>query len=230
MNRMNEIASIFISVFSDESVAYWCFSNYMLLDTVSSSDISLFNTNIISETHILKTNVAYYFSDTGMWTKLNHLQKLVEATDPHLYKILKDYNVENLVFCHEWVLLGFLRSFHRMEDYIGFFEILSSHFLELHTSSLNNISLEQIFSFDMFICLALLEEMKPRFVNECKNGDDFFEIIANNKYLLGDNCLNICRSAQNLFEKYCIKSLPFYENHFLDKNNNNNNKKSKKQK
>ena len=56
---MNELASVFISVFNDESVAYWCFSNFMLYDT-SSSDIAL-NTQAVESSHVLKTSVAHYF-------------------------------------------------------------------------------------------------------------------------------------------------------------------------
>ena len=56
---MNELASVFINVFNDESVAYWCFSNFMLFDT-SSSDIAL-HTHSIQDSHVLKTSVAHYF-------------------------------------------------------------------------------------------------------------------------------------------------------------------------
>jgi hypothetical protein len=73
---MNELASVFISVFQRESLAYWCFSNFMLLDIYSTSDMAL-NTKSIDETHVLKTNVAYYFCPIGMWKKLDHLGYLL---------------------------------------------------------------------------------------------------------------------------------------------------------
>ena len=57
---MNELASVFISVFNDESVAYWCFSNFMLFDAYSTSGIAVHTTKIESS-HVLKTSVAHYF-------------------------------------------------------------------------------------------------------------------------------------------------------------------------
>ena len=83
---MNELASIFLSVLNSESVAYWCFSNFMLLDSYSTSSLTL-NTSQISNAHILKTSVAFYFTKAGVAKKLTHLSNLLAKVDPEVYNV-----------------------------------------------------------------------------------------------------------------------------------------------
>jgi hypothetical protein len=174
----------------------------MLYDTYSTSSISL-NTTHIDETHILKTNVAHYFSTNGISKKLNHLANLLKQTDQDLYEHFEKNDLNNLFFCHEWLILMFKRSFPTTLEYLKCFEMLSSHFMELHTSALKNISVKNLYSFDLFICLSLLKQIREKLL---KNSDmELLEILQDNKNLFAQNYLFILENAQIIFEKYCIK-------------------------
>ena len=171
---MNELASIFMSIFEQESVAYWCFSNFMLLDSYSTSCIPVAQLN---QAHVLKINVAHYFSDVGMSKKLDHLSFLLHQTDPVLYKAFERLELEGLLFCHEWLLLYFKRCFNTKEQYQRCMEILSSHFIELHKSMLINVSVKDLYSFDLFVCLALLHYTREEFLKKCETETDIFEVF-----------------------------------------------------
>ena len=199
---MNELASLFLSVFSDESEAYWCFSNFMLHDTYSSSRISL---NFIDETHILKTNIAHYFSDKGVSKQLAHLRDLLLVIDLELYEHLRSCGIENLYFCHEWLLLMFKRHFETTSEHLKCFEKICSHYLELHTSALKNVSVKSLYSFELFICLALLKHMRHILLLKVRNELDLYEIVRENKSLFALNYTEIFNSAEQIFEKYCGK-------------------------
>ena len=203
---MNEFASVFIDVFEDESIAYWCFSNFMLLDMHSTSAMAL-NTTKIDGSHILKTNVAHYFSDLGVKKKLCYLSHLLKLTDPELYEHLKSLELDSMSFCHEWLLLSFKRCFRLTGDYLCCFEMLNSHFIELHTSAQKSISIKQIYSFDMFICLSLIKLMRAK-IMACGNDMDVYEHIRliNRKYMLSENYSSLIESAEEIFHKYCIKN------------------------
>lgn len=200
---MNELASVFLSVFSDESIAYWCFSNFMLYDTYSTSSLTL-NTTIIAESHVLKTSVAHYFSDKGMSKKLAHLMDLLEQTDEELYNHFKANEIENLYFCHEWLMLGFKRCFKTTAGYHRCFEMLASHFLELHTSALKSISIESLYSFDLFICLSVIEQMRLELLG-CQNEMELFGVLKENANLFSSNYQLSLKYAEDIFDKYCIK-------------------------
>lgn len=201
---MNEMASVFLSVFSEESVAYWCFSNFMLQDTYSNSSISL-NTTRIDDTHVLKTNVAHYFSEMGISKKQTHLKFLLSVTDPELFNKLFELRLESFTFCHEWLLLSFQRCFNTISEYQHCFEMLSSRFLELHNSALKNISVKYMYTFDLFICLSFLKQQRLNILN-CQNDTDFYEIFADfkrEKYF-SKNFKQILNEAEEIFDKYCI--------------------------
>ena len=200
---MNELASLFLSVFSDESEAYWCFSNFMLHDTYSSSRISL---NLIDNTHILKTNVAHYFSDKGISKKLKHLRDLLSVIDTELYEHLRLCGIENLYSCHEWLLLMFKRHFENTSEYLKCFEKICSHYLELHLSALKNVSIKSLYSFELFICLALLNQMRPVLLEKVRNESDLYEILSENKNLLAIHYTEIFNNAEQIFEKHCVKT------------------------
>ncbi len=200
---MNELASVFLSVFSDESTAYWCFSNFMLYDTYSTSSLTL-NTTMIAESHVLKTSVAHYFSDNGFSKKLAHLMDLLKQTDQELYNHFKAANINNLYFCHEWLILSFKRCFKTTHEYHRCFEMLASHFLELHTSALKSISIESLYSFDLFICLSIVQQMRLGLL-ECNNEMDLYEVLKDNTDLFSSNYELILKYAEDIFDKYCIK-------------------------
>lgn len=204
---MNELASVFVSVFKNESEAYWCFSNFMLLDTYTTSSIAL-NTAEIDDTHVLKTNVAHYFCDTGMWKKLKHLSYLLSVTDCELYKKLEKSELTSLTFCHEWLLLAFKRCFNSTKESYRCFELLASHFIELHNSALKGINVKNLYSFDLFICLSLLKQVRDDFLTNCNEETDFFEtyIKFNKSGYFSSNFETIIKEAENIFDKYCIIS------------------------
>jgi hypothetical protein len=199
---MNELASIFMSIFEQESVAYWCFSNFMLLDSYSTSCIPVAQLN---QTHVLKINVAHYFSDVGLSRKLDHLSFLLHQTDPVLYKVFERLELESLLFCHEWLLLYFKRCFSSKKQYQRCLEILSSHFIELHKSMLINVSVKDLYSFDLFVCLALLNQVREEFLNKCETETDIFEVFKTikEKNLFAENFNLIFQLAEEIFESYC---------------------------
>ena len=199
---MNELASIFMSIFEQESVAYWCFSNFMLLDSYSTSCIPVAELN---QAHVLKINVAHYFSDVGMSKKLDHLSFLLHQTDPVLYKVFERVELESCLFCHEWLLLNFKRCFATKELYQRCFEILASHFIELHKSSVINVSVKDLYSFDLFVCLALLKYMRQEFLDKCECETDVFEVLKlyKEKNVFALHFEQIFRMAEEIFEQYC---------------------------
>jgi hypothetical protein len=201
---MNELASVFLSVFNNESVAYWCFSNFMLNDTYSTSSLTL-NTNEIDNKHVLKTTVSYYFSTEGISKKLKHLAHLLSIIDPNLYNLFEKFNMHNLNFCHEWLLLYFKRCFSTTKEYQHCFEILSSQFFELHTSSRKKISIKHLYSFDLFVCLSLLKQMRTDLI-KAQSDTDIFEILHsyNKKNLLANNFLETFHIAEKIFDKYSV--------------------------
>ena len=209
---MNELASIFLCVFeNDESVAFWCYSNYMLLDQHEASAISL-NTTGMDKMHSLKINIAYYFSNHGISLKLKQLTKLLEDIDFELYKRLKELNMENLYFCHEWLLLCFKRSFATTNGvYLNFFERIASHFIELNTASKasdfkeKQIDINNIYTFDLFICLALINKMRNEFLNKsiCEQDCDIYNLVRTNyKDYLRLNLNEVFNKAEEIFNGY----------------------------
>jgi hypothetical protein len=204
---MNELASLFLSVFNDESVAYWCFSNFMLLDSYSSSGMTL-NTTQISSRHILKTNVAFYFSNIGVAKKLKHLSDLLASIDSELFNHLHVLNLDNLYFCHEWLVVYFKRCFKVRENYQHCFELINSRFLEFHTSVQKNISPALLYSFDLFICLAFLENIRDKILSSCESETDFYELFKkfNKSDFFEKNFKMILNQAEDIFNKYCVKA------------------------
>ena len=203
---MNEFVSIFVSVFSHESIAYWCFSNFMLHDIHSTSSLTL-NTTRLDDGHALKTNMAHYFSDLGVKKKLFYLSDLLQKTDPELFAHLKRYELDNVCFCHEWLLLLFKRCFGTVNDYLKCFEMLNSHFVELHASALNAISIKEIYSFDLFICLALIRDMRDQML-QLNSDMDIYELVRefNRRGTFQMQFDKFIKLGEQIFEKHCIKS------------------------
>ncbi|KAG1714713.1 TBC1 domain family member 25 [Nymphon striatum] len=149
---MNDHLSHFLLVLESEAEAYWCFS-YFLKE---------FHTD---------------FMEDGMVRKIDLLEMLLRKTDPDLYEYIKSSEIENLTFCHKWLILLFKREFD-LEDGLRIFEIISSHHIEM-----NSIEAQQVrekgriidvkndcldfqndeiinaeLKFDLFLCLTLLIE------------------------------------------------------------------------
>ena len=213
---MNELASVFLCVFQhDESIAFWCYSNYMLLDQHESSGISL-NTIEIDKNHSLKMNIAYHFSNLGISIKLKQLAKLLENIDIQFFMRLKELNMDNLYFCHEWLLLCFKRSFESTNGiYLICFEKIASHFIELNTASKasdfqdKKIHINKIFTFDLFICLALIQKMRIEIMNKsiCESDCDVYNLARNTyKEYFRNNFYEIFQKAEEIFNNYSCKS------------------------
>jgi hypothetical protein len=209
---MNELASVFLCVFQhEESVAYWCYSNYMLLDQHETSGISL-NTVEIDKTHSLKMNIAYHFSNLGISIKLKQLSKMLENIDWPLFKRLKEFNLDNLYFCHEWLLLCFKRSFDSTDGvYLNVFERIASHFIELNTAAKasdfkeKQININKIFTFDLFICLAIIVKMRVEIMDksQCESDCDVYNLVKYNyKDYLKNNFNEIFNQAEEIFNNY----------------------------
>ena len=84
--------------------------------------------------------------------------------------------------------------------------MLASHYVVLSTLVQKNTSVKYIYSFDLFICLALLKQMRNPLLNETKNEIDFIEILRNNSQLFANNLISTIQMAENIYDKYCIKS------------------------
>lgn len=207
---MNEIASVFLCVFQEESTAFWCFCNFMLLDVYTSSALTL-NTIEIDKSHALKTNVAYYFTQKGLGLKSKQLETILQATDMELYEKLKLYQMENLYICHEWLLIAFKRLFSSTNGlYLKCFEKLASHFVELQTASVSTsfrelqMNIQSLCTFDLFICLALLKQMRPA-IMQCANEMDVYEVVlTKSKSLFSENFEKTFAIAEQIYQAYAF--------------------------
>ncbi|RNA41958.1 TBC1 domain family member 15-like [Brachionus plicatilis] len=204
---MNEIASVFLSVFDQESIAYWCFSNYMLKDSYSKSMLTL-NTTQITDNHSLKINAAHYFSDSGMSKKISHLKYLFGIIDPEYYQKLASIDLDHFNFCHEWLILNFKRCFYSTNEYQKCFEVLSSRYIEFYNATLKNINVKNLYNFDLFICISLMFQLRNQVLNEIENEMCFFEIFSqfNKSHYFEKNFKKVVQNAQEIFDKYCIIS------------------------
>ncbi len=66
-----------------------------------------------------------------MSKKLKYLSNLLKQTDLELYEHLEAYDMENMFFCHEWLILSFKRCFMTTFEYERCFEMLASHYVSL---------------------------------------------------------------------------------------------------
>ena len=75
----------------------------------------------------------------------------------------------------------------------------------MHTLALKGVSVNDLYSFDLFICLALLKRMRTSLV-QANSETDVFEILKKNHSLLSSELIEIVKIAEDIFDKYCIKS------------------------
>ncbi|ELU18857.1 hypothetical protein CAPTEDRAFT_133182 [Capitella teleta] len=101
---MNDILARFILVLQSEVDAYWCFSHFM---------------------ERMKSD----FIEDGVLNKLHDIRELVLEIDPDLLQYLAEVHIDDMTFCHRWMLLCFKREF-TFEDSLRCFEMLCSHHLE----------------------------------------------------------------------------------------------------
>ncbi|KAL3884424.1 hypothetical protein ACJMK2_024563 [Sinanodonta woodiana] len=194
---MNDILSRFLVVFDSEVEAYWCFHHYL-------------------------DRIQHDFTEIGMVSKIELVRKLLHEMDPDLLDHLNQHNLADLLFCHRWLLLGFKREFNFM-DSLRLFEILSSHHLELssmeakkvrHREQLKEfanvdgmsrtlpVESEAEYTFELFMCVALLKECRSSLM-QCTDSADVFLCINGLKIDLD----NILEKSEQLFFLYCKKTV-----------------------
>ncbi|XP_071138931.1 uncharacterized protein [Mytilus edulis] len=194
---MNDILARFLVVFDSEVETYWCFSHYM-------------------------SKIQQDFTEEGMVRKIELVVELLEEMDLELLQHLRQHDMGDLMFCHRWLLLGFKREM-PFPDSLRCFEILSSHHLELSSLEAETARRKQTmkefqnlggitrtarldteceYTFELFMCLALLEECRDDLLQSTDTAA-VFTVINNVKIDLDDI---LCKSA-DLFYKYCKKSV-----------------------
>ncbi|KAK3752552.1 hypothetical protein QZH41_013422, partial [Actinostola sp. cb2023] len=196
---MNDILSRFLVVLKSEAEAYCCFVNYM--DTVKED-----------------------FVESGMMRKIELVRKLLKCMDGQLESHFSIHDMGDLLFVHRWLILGFKREF-AYEDSLKLFEILSSQHLELHSLeaekerdrqrykerekeggeySTELVGLNKDFTFDLFICLAILKEYRGLF-SKCTEVSLVYNTINSLSMKMDLNTILV--KAEELFFRYCRKSV-----------------------
>ncbi|XP_045161678.2 TBC1 domain family member 15-like [Mercenaria mercenaria] len=194
---MNDILARFLFIFDSEVEAFWCFHNY--LDKIKND-----------------------FLEEGMIKKIELVRKLLLEMDPLLLEHLQRHDLGDLLFCHRWLLLGFKREFSFM-DSLRVFEILSSHHLELSSVEAETAKRKQAmkefvkqggvtrtepidtdaeYTFELFMCVALLETCRERLFR-CYDAAMVFDCINH----LEINLDSILEKSEHLFFRYCKKTV-----------------------
>lgn len=195
---MNDILAQFLVVFDSEVEAYWCFRNYL-------------------------QKIQHEFTEEGMVSKIELVVLLLQEMDPSLLEHLRANDLGDLLFCHRWLLLGFKREFSFMES-LRCFEILSSHHLELTSMEAEKTRRKELkkefenqggvsrsslptdvecrYTFDLFMCVALLQECRP-ILMECTDTAAVYSVINGLKINLDE----ILLKSADLFYRYCKKSV-----------------------
>lgn len=196
---MNDIASRFLVVMDSEPEAYWCFSNFV-------------------------EKIQVEFLEEGMAKKLDLLRCLLGEIDEDLFTYLNECQVQDLAFCHRWLLVCFLREF-EFEEGLRMFEMLSSHYLEMNSleaqkareysrqknSEFEGRSLavfevpeDSQLTFILFVCVAVLMENRAELF-ACSDAVSVFQCVSSmTKKMTVDQ---IMAKAESLFYAYCQKSV-----------------------
>ncbi|XP_028416871.1 TBC1 domain family member 15-like [Dendronephthya gigantea] len=196
---MNDLVSRFHVVLKSEYKTYYCFLNFM-------------------------ERVEREFLEDGMISKLELIQTLLRKMDSQLYDFFKSLDIKELLFCHRWLLLNFKREFN-YEDSLKIFEIISSHHLELSSleaekerrqkraEELKNqdgqfytgiVEVNADFTFDLFICLAILVSNRTQLSN-CSDLASIYNTI--NGLSMNMDLNMMLAKAETLFLSYCRNSV-----------------------
>lgn len=192
---MNDLCSRFLEVLDSEVDTFWSFSCYM-------------------------EKFSKDFRADGLHRKIELEAALLKELDPQLYCHLITDSMESFTFCHRWLLLGFQREFEHSEA-LRLFEILSCDHLELVSQQVERAryrerlarkrgsdsssesqlqTLNPDFTFELFICAAILLENK-RSLLRCR---DDVQLIQFASSLQGTLDLNsTLKKAERLFYDYC---------------------------
>ncbi|GAB1605788.1 small G protein signaling modulator 2-like [Argonauta hians] len=191
---MNDIAASFLSTFQNEPLAYWCFQSYM-------------------------ESVKEEFKEDGMVRKMDKVQQLVNEVDTEVKNHLTKYQL-SMVCCQRWLVVGFKREFD-LEDSLKCFEIINSRHLELTAVETELIrrkhcklevddfggTLRMVssmdkppYSFDIFMCAALLLELREEIFN-WTSLEDIYVGMNSIKINLND----AVKKGEQLFHHYCKK-------------------------
>lgn len=193
---MNDIMSRFFVVMESEADAYWMFCNYM-------------------------NHFKGDFLEGDMLHKISLVEQLLMKMDRELYDFFQNLQLE-LIFCHRWLLLSFKREFAH-EDALRIFEIVSSRHLEVSSveaemersrerarelekeegSRTEEIYISPDYSFDVFICVAMLQECRDQLMST-HDIASIYQILSS---LPNVNDVDVILSkAEDLFFNYCRKS------------------------
>ncbi|XP_001627200.2 TBC1 domain family member 15 isoform X2 [Nematostella vectensis] len=196
---MNDILSRFLVVLVAEDEAYSCFANYM-------------------------EHVKGDFLDSTMMNKIELVGKLLKQMDRQLEQHFTSNDMGDLLFVHRWLVLGFKREF-CFEEALKLFEILSSQHLELSSIEADRerykqrsrnrekdggqfhtelLDLDSAFSFDLFVCLAVLREHRYLFL-KCKEVSGIYNTMNSISMKMDLNTILV--KAEDLFFHYCRKSV-----------------------
>ncbi|XP_036354988.1 LOW QUALITY PROTEIN: small G protein signaling modulator 1-like [Octopus sinensis] len=191
---MNDIAASFLSTFQNEPLAYWCFQSYM-------------------------ESVKEEFKEDGLVRKMDKVQQLLNEVDAEVRRHLTEYQL-SMVCCQRWLVVGFKREFD-LEDSLKCFEIINSRHLELTAVETELIrrkdckfdsddfggTLRMVssmdkppYSFDIFMCAALLLELREEIFN-WTSLEDIYVGMNSIKINLDD----AIKKGEQLFHHYCKK-------------------------
>eukprot|EP00043_Microstomoeca_roanoka_P008235 m.79469 g.79469 ORF g.79469 m.79469 type:complete len:397 (-) comp14157_c0_seq2:318-1508(-) len=206
---MNDVLSIILSVIDHEADAYWCFAQY--LETVQGD-----------------------FMATGMVQNLRTLEELVSIMDPELRQHLISIDAAEMFYCHRWLLLGFKREFSAEDAIKLFEILCSHHLelssieaererskelrnrrqRELGGTELapqaskpktdEQVAFETKYKFELFVCIAILEEYRDHLL-KCETMADVFQFINGLSEKMDLDTI-LLRSEQAFF-RYCRNSV-----------------------
>jgi hypothetical protein len=160
------------------------------------------------------------FTEEGMIRKTDLVSGLVGEMDPDLQKFILEGECGNFLFCHRWLLLAFKREF-VIEDGIRIFEVISSQYLELSSDEalkahhkaaavemlseggafhLESAQMNLEFTFDIFMCVAILVEHR-----ECiLKTEGAIELLSFINGLTNNMKVSeVLQATQQLVYKYC---------------------------
>ncbi|EGD74853.1 hypothetical protein PTSG_07083 [Salpingoeca rosetta] len=174
---MNDVLSIILPIIDDEVEAYWCFAQY--LETIQAD-----------------------FMATGMVQNLRTLEELVAIMDPDLRRHLIDVDAGEMIYCHS-IEAERERSKERRtqrQKQLGGTELAPQEKAEEAAGD----TFETKYKFELFVCIAILEEYRDHLM-ACETMADVFQFIngLSEKMHLD----TILLRSEEAFFRYCRESV-----------------------
>lgn len=196
---MNDILARFLVVTNSEIDSYWMFCSYM------------------------EKKRPDFLEDT-MMCKISLVKGLLQEVDEELFRFFEISECRDYLFCHRWLLLDFKREFN-FADSLRLLEVVSSRYLELSSDraliELDKVAAEEFeaeggevraiqpglnmeFTFDIFICIAILILNKEEISRE-RDAASVYGYL--NSLCMNMNLNKVLLEAEKLFYKYCRQSV-----------------------